>query len=67
MCAISDTCTHEDASLSEGEIWEGAVQCPQHGSLFDLRTGAVTGLPAQVAAQTFPVVIEDGAIYVEAD
>lgn len=65
--AVSDTCTHEQASLSEGEIWEGSVQCPQHGSLFDLRTGKVTGLPAQIPVRTFPIVIEDGAIIVETD
>ena len=65
--AIADTCTHEEASLSEGEIWEQSVQCPQHGSLFDLRTGAVTGLPAQIPGRTYPLIVEDGAIYIEAE
>ena len=63
--AVSDTCTHEGASLSEGDIWNGSVQCPQHGSLFDLETGRVTGLPARIPIDTFPVRIENGAIYVE--
>ncbi len=65
--AVSDTCTHEEASLSEGEIWDGSVACPQHGSLFDLATGEVTGLPAQIPVRTFPVRVEHGAILVEAD
>jgi 3-phenylpropionate/trans-cinnamate dioxygenase ferredoxin subunit len=65
--AVSDTCTHEEASLSEGEIWERSVQCPQHGSLFDLATGEVTGLPAQIPIRTFPVVVEHDSIYLETD
>jgi 3-phenylpropionate/trans-cinnamate dioxygenase ferredoxin subunit len=65
--AVSDTCTHEQVSLSEGEIWERSVQCWQHGSLFDLATGEVTGLPAQIPLRTFPVRIEDGAIFVEVE
>jgi 3-phenylpropionate/trans-cinnamate dioxygenase ferredoxin subunit len=65
--AVSDICTHEQVSLSEGEIWQGSVQCPQHGSLFDLATGEVTGLPAQVPLETFPVRVEGGSIYVETD
>jgi len=65
--AVSDICTHEEVSLSEGEIWERSVQCPQHGSLFDLATGAVTGLPAQVPLQTFPVKVDGGSIYVETE
>ena len=65
--AVSDICTHEEVSLSEGEIWEGSVQCPQHGSLFDLATGQVTGLPAQVPLETFPVKVESGSIFVETE
>jgi len=63
--AINDTCTHEDYSLSEGELWEMSVECPKHGSRFDVRTGKVTGLPAVIPARTYPVTIEDGEIYVE--
>jgi len=39
--AISDTCTHENYSLCEGELWEMSVECPRHGSRFDARTGKV--------------------------
>ena len=37
--AIGDRCSHAEASLSEGEVWDLAVECPRHGSEFDLRTG----------------------------
>ena len=63
--AIGDTCTHEFASLSEGELYEGSVQCPMHSSLFDLKTGLVTGLPAVEPVPTYPVVVENGSIFVD--
>ena len=63
--AIGDTCTHEEYSLCEGELWEMSVECPRHGSRFDVRTGKVTGLPAVIPAKTYPVTVENGDIYVE--
>jgi 3-phenylpropionate/trans-cinnamate dioxygenase ferredoxin subunit len=63
--AIGDTCTHEEYSLSEGELWEMSVECPRHGSRFDVRTGAVTGLPAVIPAKTYPVTVENGDVFVE--
>ncbi len=63
--AIDDTCTHEFFSLSEGELYNGAVQCPMHGSLFDARTGSVTGLPAVEPVSTYSVVVEDDEIFVD--
>lgn len=67
IAAISDTCTHEGASLSDGEIYRGSVQCPLHSSLFDLKTGQVVGMPAMIPIQTYPVTIEAGAVFVEID
>ncbi|HYM97362.1 MAG TPA: non-heme iron oxygenase ferredoxin subunit [Candidatus Sulfotelmatobacter sp.] len=64
--AIADTCTHEEFSLSEGELWGLDVECPQHGSRFNLVTGKVTGLPAVIPAQTYPVTLEGGEVFVEA-
>ena len=63
--AITDICTHEEFNLSEGELWGYDVECPQHGSRFDLRDGHVTDLPAVIPAKTFPVTVEDGDVYVE--
>jgi 3-phenylpropionate/trans-cinnamate dioxygenase ferredoxin subunit len=37
--AISDTCTHQGGTLSQGTIDDGIVTCPRHGSRFDVRTG----------------------------
>ena len=63
--AIADVCTHEEYSLSEGELWGLDVECPAHGSRFNLRTGEVTGLPAVVPARTYPVTVEGDDVYIE--
>jgi 3-phenylpropionate/trans-cinnamate dioxygenase ferredoxin subunit len=63
--AISDTCTHEEYSLCEGELWEMSVECPRHGSRFDVRTGQVTGLPAVIPAKTYPVTVQNGDLYLD--
>jgi 3-phenylpropionate/trans-cinnamate dioxygenase ferredoxin subunit len=63
--AIDDTCSHQDASLSEGWLEGCFVECPLHAALFDLRTGMPTCLPAKKAVRTYPVLVEDGVIYVD--
>jgi nitrite reductase/ring-hydroxylating ferredoxin subunit len=63
--AINDVCTHEEFSLSEGELWGLDVECPQHGSRFNLQTGKVTGLPAVIPAKVYPVSVDNSDIYVE--
>ena len=63
--ALNDTCTHEEFSLCEGELWGLDLECPQHGSRFNLVTGKVTGLPAVIPAKTYPVTIEGKDIFVE--
>ena len=65
LYAINDICTHEEFNLSDGELWGYDVECPQHGSRFDLRDGHVTGLPAVIPAKTYAVTVEDGDVYVE--
>ena len=63
--AIDDTCSHQDASLSEGWLEGCFVECPLHAASFDLRTGVPTCLPAKKPVRTYPVVVEDGVIYVD--
>lgn len=64
--AVADTCSHAQASLSEGEVYadECQIECPLHGALFDLRTGAALTLPAVTPVRTYPVRIVDGEIQV---
>ncbi|HET7305821.1 MAG TPA: non-heme iron oxygenase ferredoxin subunit [Segeticoccus sp.] len=56
--AIDDTCTHENVSLSEGEVEDGEIECWLHGSRFDLTTGKPTSLPATRPVNVYPVKIE---------
>lgn len=63
--AIHDVCTHEDIELSDGELDGCEVECPMHGSRFDVRTGEVSGLPAQTPVQTFPTIVESDDIFLE--
>jgi 3-phenylpropionate/trans-cinnamate dioxygenase ferredoxin component len=63
--AIGDRCSHAEASLAEGEVWDRAVECPRHGSEFDLRTGEPNALPATVPVPVYAVSVEDGTVYLE--
>jgi nitrite reductase/ring-hydroxylating ferredoxin subunit len=65
ICATQDSCTHEETSLSDGDLWDDVVECPLHGAQFNVRTGAVLSLPAIFPLKTFPVKVEDDAIYLE--
>jgi 3-phenylpropionate/trans-cinnamate dioxygenase ferredoxin component len=69
LLAIEDRCSHDDGDLFEGDVdcATGTVECPRHGSVFDLRTGKPLNLPAYVPVDTFPVSVEDGVIKVEVD
>ena len=62
--ALDDICSHEYSRLSEGDVWAGEVYCQTHGSRFNLRTGAVTGLPATKPVRTWDVKVENGEIWV---
>ncbi len=62
--ALDDICSHEYSRLSEGEVWGGEVYCQKHGSRFNLRTGAVTGLPATRPVRTWAVKVESGEIWI---
>lgn len=61
--AVGDRCSHAEASLAEGEVFDHEVECPRHGSEFDLRTGKPLSLPATKPVPTYEVVVEDGMVY----
>jgi 3-phenylpropionate/trans-cinnamate dioxygenase ferredoxin subunit len=69
LYAIEDRCSHDDGPLAEGTFDAAActVECPRHGSLFDLRSGRPKTLPAYVPVETFDVRVEDGEIKLEVD
>jgi 3-phenylpropionate/trans-cinnamate dioxygenase ferredoxin component len=65
--AIDDRCSHADVSLGGGEVDPRActIECPKHGSEFDLRTGAPLSLPAVKPVATFRTTVVDGDVMVE--
>jgi 3-phenylpropionate/trans-cinnamate dioxygenase ferredoxin component len=65
--AIENRCSHDDGPLNEGTLDRGActVECPRHGSVFDLRSGRPLSLPAYAPVDTFPVRIDGDEIRVE--
>lgn len=65
--ALDDTCTHQTASLAEGWVEDGHVECPLHASKFCLRTGAVDGLPATKDTVAHRVEVRDGDVYLFPD
>jgi 3-phenylpropionate/trans-cinnamate dioxygenase ferredoxin component len=63
---IGDECSHEDYSLSEGDVWEDEceIECPQHGSTFLLSTGEPQTLPATQPVPTYKVKVEGDDVVV---
>ena len=65
--ATTDICSHEYAELSEGFLDpdDCTIECPLHGSRFDISTGAVLSLPAYEPIAVYPVRVEGEDILVE--
>ena len=63
---IGDRCSHADVSLSEGEVDVDVctIECPKHGSEFDLVTGEPRSLPAVRPVPTYDAKVVDGDVVV---
>ena len=64
--AIGDECSHQDYSLSEGEVWpdECTIECPKHGSTFALATGEPQSLPATKPVPVYAVRLDGDDVMV---
>jgi anthranilate 1,2-dioxygenase ferredoxin subunit len=65
--ATQDRCSHGNASLAEGYIEDGKIECPLHQGCFDIRTGAAVSAPCKDAIRVYPVKISESTIYVAGD
>jgi len=65
--ALADRCTHRGGPLHEGELRDGCVTCPWHGSEFSLADGSVREGPAVRPQPVFDVRTEGGKIQVRRD
>jgi 3-phenylpropionate/trans-cinnamate dioxygenase ferredoxin component len=63
--ATDGLCTHEKVHLEEGLVMDYIIECPKHNGRFDYRTGEAKGAPVCVNLATYPVRVEDGAVFVE--
>lgn len=64
FAAFQDRCTHKGGPLSDGTLACGVVQCPWHGSQFDVRTGEVRQGPAEEPIEAFEVEQHDDRLAV---
>ena len=62
--AIGDTCTHAEASLSEGDFYDDRVECPLHGSPFDVTSGRALGGQATGNSGKYATRVVAGVVYV---
>lgn len=60
--AIDDICSHAEASLSEGDVTPGKIECWLHGAEFDLRSGEALTPPAIAPVTTYSVTIEGESV-----
>jgi 3-phenylpropionate/trans-cinnamate dioxygenase ferredoxin subunit len=65
--AVDAICSHEHYYLDEGEVDVDleTIECPKHGSTFDLDTGAARTLPAITPVDVFPVTVTDDDVLIE--
>lgn len=63
--ATDGHCTHEKAHLGDGIVDEFEIECPLHFGAFDYRTGDPTVAPACVKLKTYPVSIQDDAVFID--
>ncbi len=65
--ALDAVCSHEHFYLDEGDvdIDGGTIECPKHGSLFDVVSGKPRGLPAIKPVATFSATVTDDDVWIE--
>jgi nitrite reductase/ring-hydroxylating ferredoxin subunit len=61
---LYDRCSHLSGPLSDGEVSDGCVTCPWHGSTFRLRDGSVARGPATAPQPVFETRVRDGVLEV---
>ncbi len=63
--ATDGLCTHEKVHLADGLVMGNIIECPKHNGRFDYRTGDAKGAPVCVNLRTYPVRVEDGAVFID--
>lgn len=63
--AFDDACPHHDCPLADGYVQNTTIECNCHGSVFDVRTGALVQGPAETGIATYPTKEQDGRVLVD--
>ncbi len=63
--AISAWCSHQKATMFNGEVTGHELECPLHGARFCLKTGRNLSLPAVRPVPHYEVKVEDGRIFLK--
>ena len=61
--AIQNMCSHSEADLADGEVYDCKVECPLHGAEFDLKTGEALTLPATKPVTVFTTEVDGCLLY----
>jgi nitrite reductase/ring-hydroxylating ferredoxin subunit len=65
---LDDLCPHKAASLCEGQVKDGAIECPWHKARFDLTTGdGFSALAGGRGVSVYPVMQENGRLWADLD
>ena len=62
--ASDGACTHEAADLADGLVIDDIIECPMHQGRFHIPSGKARSPPVCIDLKTYPVKLEDGAIYI---
>jgi nitrite reductase/ring-hydroxylating ferredoxin subunit len=65
--ATDNECTHGAASLADGILEGGIIECTLHFGAFDVKTGAAIQAPCFVALRTYKIAVKDGQVFVDLD
>ena len=63
---MDDTCTHGEASLCDGDIEDGEVECPWHNARFCIKSGRALTFPATEPQKIYRVRVKDGVVWLDA-
>ena len=63
--AIQNMCSHSEADLADGEVYDCKVECPLHGAEFDLKTGEALTLPATKPVAVFTTEVDGDSLVVK--
>ena len=62
-----DECTHASASLADGILEDGIIECTLHFGAFDVKTGAVKAPPCSIALRTYKVILQGEDVCIDLD